>query len=130
VISESIEWTKRPDHPTIFVKGFNNTEKDSKLPQLVWDFNPEGATVQNIQIQRSKSGEFPTTLASRIPSTSFTFLKREYENEYSASRPATLLFKNSVDNNEEYTYFLVVTYLLNTVPTPFKDSVKVVVYGE
>lgn len=130
VISEAIRWTKRPAKPTIFVEGFNNTEKDSKLPELVWDFDPEGATVESVQIQRMKPAEaVPTPLAVRTPNSAYLFYKNEYLTEYSATGRGTLQLK-SVNNDEEYIYIFVVSYEVNNLPTPFADSVKVVVYGE
>ena len=130
VISEAIRWTKRPANPTIFVEGFNNTEKDSKLPELVWDFDPEGATVEGVVIQRTKPGEAVVTpLAVRRPNSAFSFYKDEYLKEYSATGRGTLQLK-SVNNDEEYIYIFIVIYEVNNLPTPFTDSVKVVVYGE
>ena len=127
VILEGIGWRKQPNKPTILVEEVNNTDQS-----LVWEFFLErGETVQNVLLQRKKPGERnPTTFASRLASSSFTFLDNKYREEYDTNPPNTLILRN-VTNNKEFIYGIVVTYVKNNVAqTPERDEVEIIVYGE
>ena len=123
----SLTFSRRPDNPTIVVEGVNSTNVD-----LTWDIIPSGGeVVQNLFFIRRRPGDVnQVTIAARRSSTSFTLLSDSFANEYRANLPATLRLLN-VDNTEEYTYSLQVSYDdSNGVPREINDRVTVIVRGK
>ena len=123
----SLTFSRRPNKPTIVVEGVNSTSVD-----LTWDILPSGGeVVQNLFFVRQRPGDVnQVTIASRGSSTSFTLLSDSFANEYRANLPATLRLLN-VDNTEEYTYSLQVSYYDSTrIPREINDHVTVIVRGK
>ena len=123
----SLTFSRRPDNPTIVVEGVNSTNVD-----LTWDILPSGGeVVRSLFFIRQRPGDVnQVAIASRRSSTSFTLLSDSFANEYRANLPATLRLLN-VDNTEEYTYRLEVSYDdSSNVPQEINDHVTVIVRGK
>lgn len=124
--SETLEFTKKPDNPTIVVEGVNSTDV-----YLIWDIRAgNNEVVDDLFLLRQRPGNAnQVIIASRTFSSSFTLATESFANEYRATLPATLRLFN-VDNSEEYTYTLQVGYDLNNVPKRMEDQVTVIVRGK
>ena len=124
--SETLEFTKKPDNPTIVVEGVNSTDV-----YLIWDIRAgNNEVVDDLFLLRQRPGDASQVIiASRTFSSSFTLATESFANEYRATLPATLRLFN-VDNSEEYTYTLQVGYDLNNVPKRMEDQVTVIVRGK
>ena len=124
--SETLEFTKKPDNPTIVVEGVNSTDL-----YLIWDIRAgNNEVVDDLFLLRQRPGDASQVIiASRTFSSSFTLATESFANEYRANLPATLRLFN-VDNSEEYTYTLQVGYDLNNVPKRMEDQVTVIVRGK
>lgn len=124
--SETLEFTKKPDNPTIVVEGVNSTDV-----YLIWDIRAgNNEVVDDLFLLRQRPGDASQVIiASRTFSSSFTLATESFANEYRATLPATLRLLN-VDNSEEYTYTLQVGYDLNNVPKRMEDQVTVIVRGK
>ena len=123
----SLTFTRKPDKPTIVVEGVNSTNVD-----LIWDIlSSSGEVVNSLQLIRQRLGDFNhVTIASRKFNTGFTLLSDSFANEYRANLPATLRLLN-VDNTEEYTYSLQVSYDdFRNIPREINDQVTVIVRGK
>ena len=126
LFSEALDFTRKPDDPTIVVEGVNNTDVD-----LIWDIlEGNNEVVDDLFLLRQRPGNInPETIASRTSAGSFNFDTESFADEYRANLPATLRLLN-VDNTEEYVYTLQVNYDLNNVPRRMEDSVTVIVRGK
>ena len=123
----SLTFTRKPDKQTIVVEGVNSTNVD-----LIWDIlSSSGEVVNSLQLIRQRLGDFNhVTIASRKFNTGFTLLSDSFANEYRANLPATLRLLN-VDNTEEYTYSLQVSYDgFRNIPREINDQVTVIVRGK
>ena len=123
----SLTFSRRPDNPTIVVEGVNSTNVD-----LVWGVLPDNnEVVDDLFLIRQRPGDVNLVIiATRTSTGSFNFETDSFANEYRANLPATLRLLN-VDNTEEYTYSLQVSYDdSNGVPREINDRVTVIVRGK
>ena len=126
LFSEALDFTRKPDDPTIVVEGVNNTNVD-----LIWDIlEGNNEVVDDLFLLRQRPGDInPVTIASRTSAGSFNFDTESFADEYRANLPATLRLLN-VDNTEEYVYTLQVGYDLDNLPKRMENKVTVIVRGK
>ena len=112
------------------VEGVNNTGESLKL---VWTFVKEPSeSIERVSFQRRRDNADPVediAISSRGGREFNVFSK--FISNYSASRPATLILRNPVTNDDEFIYSIVVSLSRNDRPEPsLSDQVQLIVFGK
>ena len=127
-VIETFRITSQPSRPTVVVEGVNSTGVS-----LAWSFSLTiNESIRVIHFYRQRSGGRDTRIATKRGNRPFAYASDEFKANYeaqSSSNSATLLLLD-VNNNEEYTYTVRVSYYDGNSYYYPRYRTDVVVYGK